>query len=33
VKVFEVGCSLPENAGREQPSMSPARIHRLIVSG
>jgi hypothetical protein len=24
---------LPENAGREQPSMSPARIHRLIVSG
>jgi hypothetical protein len=24
---------LPENADREQPSMSPARIHRLIVSG
>jgi hypothetical protein len=24
---------LPENAGREQPSMSPARIHRLIASG
>ncbi|MGC1949734.1 MAG: hypothetical protein WA679_19585 [Pseudolabrys sp.] len=32
-KVFEVGCSLPENAGREQLSMSPACIHRLIVSG